>query len=118
MQSAKIDFLSKYNDLVNSALTSAKEFPDNLCDFLVKEYEFEAVVLTAKVSDNEFEILGKSSQSRKSYSSDSFLKCNVCNQTNNDSTETRFEFDHISLCVITDSFFKSCIISNSIIFLY
>ena len=93
MQSAKIDFLSKYNDLVNSALTSAKEFPDNLCDFLVKEYEFEAVVLTAKVSDNEFEILGKSSQSRKSYSSDSFLKCNVCNQTNNDSTVTRFEFD-------------------------
>ncbi len=93
MQSAKIDFLSKYNDLVNSALTSVKEFPDNLCDFLVNEYEFEAVVLTVKVNDNEFEILGKSSHARKSYSSDSFLKCNVCNQTINDSTVIRFEFD-------------------------
>jgi CheY-like chemotaxis protein/signal transduction histidine kinase len=93
MQSAKIDFLSKYNDLVNSALTSAKEFPDNLCDFLVNEYEFNAVVLTVKVNDNEFEILGKSSQARKSYTSDSFLKCTVCTQVNNDSTEPRFEFD-------------------------
>jgi len=94
MQSAKIDFLSKYNDLVNSALTSAKEFPDNLCDFLVNEYEFNAVVLTVKVNENEFEILGKSSQARKSYKSNSFLKCNVCNQSNNDSTEPRFEFDN------------------------
>ena len=93
MQSAKIDFLSKYNDLVNSALTSAKEFPDNLCDFLVNEYEFEAVVLTVKVNDYKFEILGKSSHARKSYTSDSFLKCNVCSRTINDSTETRFEFD-------------------------
>ncbi len=93
MQSAKIDFLSKYNDLVNSALTSAKEFPDNLCDFLVNEYEFEAVVLTVKVNDYKFEILGKSSHARKSYTSDSFLKCNVCSQTINDSTETRFEFN-------------------------
>ncbi len=94
MQSAKIDFLSKYNDLVNSALTSVKEFPDNLCDFLVNEYEFEAVVLTAKVNDTEFEILGKSSHARKSYTSNSFLKCNVCTQVINDSTETRFEFDN------------------------
>ena len=94
MQSAKIDFLSKYNDLVNSALTSAKEFPDNLCDFLVNEYEFEAVVLTAKVRETEFEILGKSSHARKSYTSNSFLKCNVCTQVINDSTETRFEFDN------------------------
>ncbi|TDJ57062.1 MAG: response regulator [Ignavibacteria bacterium] len=94
MQSAKIDFLSKYNDLVNSAFTSAKEFPDNLCDFLVNEYEFEAVVLTAKVNDTEFEILGKSSHARKSYTSNSFLKCNVCTQVINDSTETRFEFDN------------------------
>jgi CheY-like chemotaxis protein/signal transduction histidine kinase len=93
MKSAKIDFLSKYNDLVNSAFTSAKEFPDKLCDFLVHEYEFEAVVLTVKVNDNAFEILGKSGQVRKSYTSDSFLKCNVCAQIINDSTETRFEFD-------------------------
>ncbi len=93
MQSAKIDFLSKYNDLVNSALTSAKEFPDNLCDFFVNEYEFEAAVLTLKVNDNEFEILGKSSKARKSYTSNSFLKCNECAQIINDSTETRFEFD-------------------------
>jgi CheY-like chemotaxis protein len=93
MQSAKIDFISKYNDLVNSALTSSKEFPDNLCDFLVGEYEFQAVVLTTKLSDNEFEVLGKSGQARKSYTADSLMKCNLCSSVKTKSTETHFEID-------------------------
>ena len=59
MKSAKIDFLSKYNDLINSALSSSTEFPNDLCELLIKEYEFEAVVLT-KFINSGFEILGKS----------------------------------------------------------
>jgi CheY-like chemotaxis protein len=91
MQSTKIDFLSKYNRLVNSALTSSSEFPDDLCDFLVSEYEFEAVVLCIKINDTEFEILGKSSQARKSYSTGAIVKCNLCFQAISKSTEIQFE---------------------------
>ena len=45
MLSSKIDFLSKYNNIVQYALSSAKEFPDNLCDYLVDEYEYPQFII-------------------------------------------------------------------------
>ncbi|MCH7771984.1 MAG: response regulator, partial [Bacteroidetes bacterium] len=89
MQSVKIDFLSKYNHLVDSAITLAAEFPDELCNFLAEEYEFEAIILT-KVREDGLEILGKSYNSRKSYSKNAIIKCNGCLNYVKESTETRF----------------------------
>ena len=90
MNRSKIDFLTKYNNLVKSALTSSKDFNDALCDFLVVEYELESVLLL-KIIDNEFEILGKSSSARKSYNAGSILKCDVCSHFQNRSNEIEFE---------------------------
>lgn len=89
MQSTKIDLLTKYNHLVNSALTSEKDFHNDLCDFLVDEYELEGVVLM-KMGDKEFEVLGKSNSSRKSYNRGKVLNCNVCSHFQNISSETQF----------------------------
>ncbi len=89
MQSVKIDFLSKYNQLVNSAFTLAAEFPNELCNFLAEEYEFEAIILI-KVREDGLEILGKSYNARKSYSKNTVIKCNGCLNFVTESTETRF----------------------------
>jgi CheY-like chemotaxis protein/signal transduction histidine kinase len=89
MQSSKIDFTSKYNDLVQYALSAAKEFPDNLCDYLVNEYEFEAVVLL-KVKDKTFELIGKSALAKKSLSFSSELGCKNCEALANPSSDIRF----------------------------
>src|SRR3990172_6792084 len=90
MQSAKIDSLSKYNSLVNCVLISDREFPGELCDFLVHEYELEATLLT-KATEKGFELLGKSSNSRKSYKEDTLVKCNSCAHFNSKSTATVFD---------------------------
>ena len=90
MQSSKIDFISKYNNLINFALTASGEFPDNLCDYLVNEFELEAVVIV-KIKENGFEYLGKSSSAKKSYDINSKLFCTHCSAVNNNSTETKFE---------------------------
>jgi signal transduction histidine kinase/ActR/RegA family two-component response regulator len=90
MQSSKIDFLTKYNNLVTSALTSAKDFHNDLCDFLVDEYDLEGVLLL-NIGDKEFELLGKSNSSRKTYKHGTSLKCNVCSHFQNKSTDTQFE---------------------------
>ncbi|MEJ2194427.1 MAG: response regulator [Ignavibacteriaceae bacterium] len=90
MNSAKIDFLTKYNHLVNSALTSANDIYDDLCDFLVVEYELEGA-LVMKMGDNVFEVLGKSNSARKSYNPGTILNCNVCSHFQNRLNETKFE---------------------------
>jgi len=90
MNSAKIDFLTKYNHLVNSALTSANDFYNDLCDFLVVEYEFEGALLM-KMGDNKFEVLGKSNSARKYYNPGTILNCKVCSHFQNRSNETKFE---------------------------
>ncbi|MEJ2103669.1 MAG: response regulator [Ignavibacteriaceae bacterium] len=92
MLSSKINFISNYNDLVQNALSSAKEFPDNLCDYLVNEFELEAASLF-KVRDKSFEFLGKSSKAKKSLSESPALGCNKCNALDNKSTETQFEIN-------------------------
>lgn len=89
MQSSKIDFISKYNNIIQYALSAAKEFPDNLCDYLVNEYEFEAVVLL-KVKDKSFELLGKSSSAKKSLSLSTELGCKNCEGLANPSADTKF----------------------------
>ena len=90
MQSSKINFISNYNDLVQFALSAAKEFPDSLCDYLVNEFEFEAAILV-KLRDNRFEYLGKSNSAKKSLNNQSTIGCNVCSALNSPSTETKFE---------------------------
>jgi hypothetical protein len=42
MQSSKIDFLGKYNELVQVALRSSADFPNKICDFITTEFELDA----------------------------------------------------------------------------
>ena len=77
MQSSKVNFISKYNELIKLALSTTKDFSDKLCDFVVDEYELEAAVLF-RLEGNNFEILGKSAEARKSYSPNSAVSCTNC----------------------------------------
>ena len=90
MQSSKIDFITKYNDLIRFALSSSQEFPNNLCEFLVNEYEIEAAVL-ARVVEKKFEVLGKSSEARKALVPNTMISCANCFLFSFESTETRFD---------------------------
>ncbi len=90
MQSSKIDFISKYNSLIKIALSSSLEFPDELCDFLANEYEFDSVVLV-KVNEKNFEFLGKSAEAKKAYKPNTTIRCSHCSANNLKSTETKFE---------------------------
>jgi len=92
MQSSKIDFINKNNDLIKFALSSSQEFPDNLCEYVVSEFEIEVAVLT-RVVDNNFEVLGKSSEARKALVPNALNNCANCYLFSFESTETKFEID-------------------------
>lgn len=78
MQSSKIDFLGKFNELVKTALRSETEFPNKLCDFISSEFELEAVSIFKVNNQKNLELLGKSFSSKKSLTNQSQISCPSC----------------------------------------
>jgi CheY-like chemotaxis protein len=78
MQSSKIEFLTKYNDLLNIALKSQQDFPDIISDFLTSEYELEAVTIFRIAENYTLTVLGKSASAKKSYEKNANFECNNC----------------------------------------
>jgi len=87
MQSSKIDFLGKYNELIQAATRSSADFPSKLCDFIVKEFELEAAAIFKINNSSGLELIGKSATAKKSLSSDVQITCPNCkNLTQNNQT--------------------------------
>ncbi len=78
MQSLKIDFLGKYNELIIAAINSSADFPGKLSDFIVQEFELEAAAIFKLNNNNNLELIGKSITSKKSLSSDIQISCPNC----------------------------------------
>lgn len=78
MQSSKIDFLSKINDLLQSALLYSEDFPSVLCEYISEEFEFDAAVLFNVTNSGSYEVLGKSSQVKKFIKKSDQLQCENC----------------------------------------
>lgn len=73
----KLEALEKTNELSKLALAGNDNFPDEICKYLVSEFELQATVLF-KVQGNELVVLGKSSTARKNYLRGSKFGCHVC----------------------------------------
>ena len=78
MQSSKIDFLTKFNNLLKLALNKSQNLPDTLCEFLISEYEFHAVILLKVSENNSMVLLGKAGEAKKSYSKNTTFNCSAC----------------------------------------
>src|ERR1035437_6035653 len=78
MQSAKIEFLAKYNDLVNIALKSQQDFPDIISDFFTSELEFEAVTIFKIADNSNLLVLGKSTSAKKAFVRNANFECRNC----------------------------------------
>ena len=78
MQSSKIDFFGKYNELIQTALQSSADFPSRLCDFIIKEFELEAAAFFKVNNSNSLELIGKSITAKKSLSNEILVTCPNC----------------------------------------
>ncbi len=78
MQISKIDSLNRYNTLLKSSIKSSDEFPSQLAEFLVSEYELQSVVIFKITDDNKLLVIGKSNESKKSYENNSIAECTHC----------------------------------------
>lgn len=108
----KIETLNSFNELIYNATKGADNFPDNLCNFLVNEFEYQAIVLFELLDSNGFKVIGKSVNARKNYLHGSEFSCATCKLVNNPND---FSISHDSNCELQISEFviyESCVSFN------
>ncbi|MCK5457099.1 MAG: hypothetical protein KAI45_08225, partial [Melioribacteraceae bacterium] len=108
----KIETLNNFNELIHSATKGEDSFPDNLCNFLVNEFEYQAIVLFELLDSNGFKVIGKSLNARKNYLHGSEFSCAACKLVNNPND---FSISHDSNCELQISEFviyESCVSFN------
>ncbi|MHB8580223.1 MAG: response regulator [Ignavibacteriaceae bacterium] len=79
MQNSKTELLNKISNLLNLAASSSPDLPNEICRFLVDEYELQAVALFKFNEQNKLTLKGKSNDAKKSYSLNSVYECKSCN---------------------------------------
>jgi hypothetical protein len=77
----KIDVISKFSSLFDSARSGNNNFINNLSNFLVTEFEYQSTVFFRILDNNTFQVLGKSSSARNIFLTGSEFKCGACKLT-------------------------------------
>ncbi|MGE5621218.1 MAG: response regulator, partial [archaeon] len=81
MQSVKLEFLEKYNYLNSLAERGQEQFTDELCDYIVNEFDLQAMVLFRVNDDETLTVLGRSASAKKNYMRGTSFSCPVCKLT-------------------------------------
>lgn len=113
MQSSKIDFLGKYNQLIQSAISSSADFPNKLCDFITDEFELVAATIFKINNNRNLELIGKSYSSKKSLSPHSQISCPNCKNVLENNQTLRFSVQSDCNFNITDQVInEGCVLIN------
>lgn len=108
----KLELLDKYSELLKLSFAGDAKFPSDLCDFLVDEFEFQAVVLFKVEKDRDLIVLGKSSDAKNIYLRGSKFNCSVCSNFDKNSD---FAINSDSQCELQVSEFiiyEICVLFN------
>lgn len=108
MIGAKLDFLSRLNELAEYARAGDDFFPDELCNFLVNEFDLQAVILFGVSSNNLLNVTGRSNTARKNFQHGVSPNCKVCKNLNQN-IDLKLEIDPNCEIQISDSLsLESC----------
>ncbi len=92
---SKLETINLYNNLLSSANAGDSSFPDNLCNYITTEFDFQALVLFEALDSKGFKVIGKSSNARKNYLHGSEFTCSHCKLVDN---VNEFAIHHDSNC--------------------
>lgn len=113
MQSSKIDFIGKYNELIQTSIQSSADFPNKLCDFIATEFELDAVAVFKVNNGINLELIGKSSAVKKSLIRETQLTCPNCKNLLDKNLSNQFNIQSNCSIYITDHVLnEGCILIN------
>ncbi len=106
---SKIETLNVFNNLLDSAKSGVGSFPDDLCNYITNEFDFQALVLFELLDTKGFKVIGKSNNARKNYLHGSEFTCSQCKLEND---FNKFSMHHDTNCELQISEFviyESCV---------
>lgn len=106
----KFDILNNYNHMIELAIQGKDNFPDEICNFLVKEFDFQAAVLFKVVNSSSLQVLGKSTSAKKNYLRGSEVSCSVCTLFKNTSDFAVNSDTNCELQISEFVVYESCVI--------
>jgi CheY-like chemotaxis protein/signal transduction histidine kinase len=110
MISVKLNYLLKFDELVQLSIKSSSELPNRLCEFFLSEFEFEAVALFKISQNHSLELIGKTSTVKKIFEIEGVYRCENCEVIK---TYEKFNFTAANNCklFLTDRvMFEGCTI--------
>ncbi len=84
LHGANLDAIEKIHSITKKAIKGSDNFPNEVCNFLVTEFEFLATVLFRLENNNLF-VLGRSNSAKKHYMQGSKFNCSSCRLLNDHS---------------------------------
>jgi DNA-binding response OmpR family regulator/signal transduction histidine kinase len=110
MNSAKVNYFLKLDDLIQSSIKSYSDLPNKLCNILISDFELEAAALFKINSNQSVELIGKSSTVKKSLEINLVQQCENCEVL---SSNNKMIFTPLNNCkiIITERvMFQGCVV--------
>jgi CheY-like chemotaxis protein/nitrogen-specific signal transduction histidine kinase len=121
MISSKIDFLSKYNALLQNSVQLNANFPDELCEYVAGEFELEAAAIFKVSGNNLLKVIGRSGSVRKSFITNENYTCTNCRILNENLLHTFSTQNECEIKLTDEILSESCSLlqiseSNNLLF--
>jgi len=109
LHTIKIELIKKYSYLLKAASEGKDTFGNEICNFLVNEFNFSATVLFKVEENNKLTVIGRSNETQNKFLINSRFSCSLCPNLKNN---TPLSIHSDSNCEVTISDFvayESCI---------
>ena len=111
---SSIHLFKRINELQNSVLKNASEFPNKLCEFIASEFQLQSAILFKVNNRNQLIFQGKSESARKSFLPNALYECAFCKVHQSNFEKVLFDSD--AKCEIQSTDFviyEGCILINA-----
>lgn len=102
------DFIKGFNEISEFAKRGDKHFPDEICNFLTKEFKLETAALFKVEDDKSLSFLGKSNNLSNEFSKSSKFICENCRPLLDDNPFVLYTNSNCKIKISDSAFHEAC----------
>ncbi len=108
----KFEFIEDFNKLISLSREGRDDFADEVCNFLVNNFDLQASVFFKVEGERNIQVLGKSNSARKNYLKGTVFTCNACKVFETNSEYALYSDSNCELQISEFLVYECCIIFN------